>query len=275
MADTSTDKPAPGTSVTRATNEPLFQSPEISLGPWTSYGLVHDPKHLAFVLGRYKFVAKMLQGRERVIGAGHTPQEYAATGLVFDAPAVRKERLIESVRVIRRLVDGETVDFHGEHVRVEGAEVGRSLQDHLPILLGGNGARLLGATGELADIVGLQGLGRTLPDGHQHDVRWTTDHLTAQVEQVHAGAGARVDDIEFNALVQVFNVTDDRNAGLEDACEFVGDLSMADAAVIPYLMIGTVDEIVAHVHRCRDRWGITYFVVRTLDDFAPVLEAFR
>ena len=70
-------------------------------------------------------------------------------------------------------------------------------------------------------------------------------------------------------------MTDDRNAGLEDACEFVGDLSMADAAVIPYLMIGTVDEIVAHVHRCRDRWGITYFVVRTLDDFAPVLEAFR
>ncbi len=49
---------------------------------------------------------------------------------------------------------------------------------------------------------------------------------------------------------------------------------MADAAVIPYLMIGSVDEIVDHIQTCRDRWGITYFVVRSLDDFAPVLDAF-
>ena len=68
MADTSTDNPT--WDMYAATNEPLFQSPEISLGPWTSYGLVHDPKHLAFVLGRYKFVAKMLQGRERVMEVG-------------------------------------------------------------------------------------------------------------------------------------------------------------------------------------------------------------
>jgi 2-polyprenyl-3-methyl-5-hydroxy-6-metoxy-1,4-benzoquinol methylase len=47
-----------------------FAVPEIPLGPWTSYSLMHDPKHLAFVLGRYKFVAKMLQGRERVMEVG-------------------------------------------------------------------------------------------------------------------------------------------------------------------------------------------------------------
>ena len=40
-------------------------------------------------------------------------------------------------------------------------------------------------------------------------------------------------------------------------------------------MIGSIDEIVGHVHACRDRWGITYFVVRALDDFAPILDAFR
>ena len=91
------------------------------------------------------------------LGAGHTPHEYSATGLAFDPPAVRKARLIEGVRVIRRLVDGETVDFEGEHVRVSGAEVGRSTQERLPVLVGGNGARLLGAAGELADIVGLAG----------------------------------------------------------------------------------------------------------------------
>jgi probable F420-dependent oxidoreductase len=208
------------------------------------------------------------------LGAGHTPQEYSATGLPLDTPAARKNRLIESVRVIRRLVDGETVDFDGEHVHIRGAEVGRSVQDRLPILVGGNGARLLGAAGELADIVGLQGLGRTLEDGHTHDVNWSTAHLDNQLDQVRIGAGDRFDGIEFNALAQVVTITDDRDAALAEACEWVGDLSIADAAQIPYLLIGSVDEIVEHIHMCRDRWGISYFVVRALDDFAPILDAF-
>jgi len=49
-----------------------FEQQELTLGPWTSYSLVHDPKHMAFVLARYKFCAKMLDGKERVfeIGSG-------------------------------------------------------------------------------------------------------------------------------------------------------------------------------------------------------------
>ena len=42
----------------------------INLGPWTTYSLIHDPKHMAFVLSRYKFVAKMLQGKGRVLEVG-------------------------------------------------------------------------------------------------------------------------------------------------------------------------------------------------------------
>jgi hypothetical protein len=40
-------------------------------------------------------------------------------------------------------------------------------------------------------------------------------------------------------------------------------------------LIGTVDEIVAHMTTCNERWGINYFAVRELDDFAPVLRALR
>ena len=42
----------------------------IALGPWTSYSLLHDPKHMGFVLARYKFCAKMLDGMGRVIEVG-------------------------------------------------------------------------------------------------------------------------------------------------------------------------------------------------------------
>jgi 2-polyprenyl-3-methyl-5-hydroxy-6-metoxy-1,4-benzoquinol methylase len=47
-----------------------FNCDEISLGPWTSYSLKNDPKHMVFVLSRYKFCAKMLEGKEVVIEVG-------------------------------------------------------------------------------------------------------------------------------------------------------------------------------------------------------------
>jgi alkanesulfonate monooxygenase SsuD/methylene tetrahydromethanopterin reductase-like flavin-dependent oxidoreductase (luciferase family) len=39
------------------------------------------------------------------LGAGHTPSEYAATGIERSAPAERKQRLAESVEIIRDLLD--------------------------------------------------------------------------------------------------------------------------------------------------------------------------
>lgn len=52
-----------------------FETPELSLGPWTSHSLIHDPKHLGFVLARYKFCAKMLEGKKTVmeVGGGDGP----------------------------------------------------------------------------------------------------------------------------------------------------------------------------------------------------------
>jgi len=47
-----------------------FENKEFLLGPWSSYSLVNDPKHLAFVLARYKFCAKMLQGKDLAIEIG-------------------------------------------------------------------------------------------------------------------------------------------------------------------------------------------------------------
>lgn len=49
-----------------------FEHAEIPLGAPSSYSLTHDPKHLVFVLARYKFCAKMLQGFATAmeIGAG-------------------------------------------------------------------------------------------------------------------------------------------------------------------------------------------------------------
>ncbi len=60
-----------------------FETEEARLGPWTSYSLMHDPKHMAFVLARYKFCAKMLSGKDSVLEVG--------CGDAFGTPIVAKE----------------------------------------------------------------------------------------------------------------------------------------------------------------------------------------
>lgn len=47
-----------------------FETQELSIGPWTSWSMIHDARHMAFVLSRYKFVAKMLEGRKYVMEVG-------------------------------------------------------------------------------------------------------------------------------------------------------------------------------------------------------------
>ncbi|HSJ91043.1 MAG TPA: TIGR03621 family F420-dependent LLM class oxidoreductase [Ilumatobacter sp.] len=205
------------------------------------------------------------------LGAGHTPHEFAQCGVEMLPAAGRKRHLMAQVELIRALLDGEMAS--SLPLGVVAASIDRAMQDRLPILVGGNGAALLAHAGAHADIIGLQGLGRTLEDGHRHEVRWATEHLDRQLDQVRHGAGARFDELELNALVQVVEITDDADAAIEALCEQIPTLDPSEVRELPYVLVGTVDEIVAKLHRCRDRWGISYFAVRALEEFAPVVAA--
>lgn len=219
---------------------------------------------------------RLSRGRfELGIGAGHTPQEYTATGIAFDRPRVRKERLMEGVETLRRLLDGNTVTYHGNYIDIEEAMVDRAYQSRMPLLVGGNGAALLAHAGAHADIIGLQGLGRTLPDGQAHEPKWDPAWLDAQIEQVRKGAGERFADLELNALVQVCRITEDTQSFVAEACERIEGLLPEHAAATPYLLFGSVDDIARKLHECRDRWGISYFVVRERRSFADVISALR
>lgn len=82
-------------------------------------------------------------------------------------------------------------------------------------------------------------------------------------------------DVEFNALVQVVTITDDVEVAEDAVLDRVDGLTRSDLRAIPYALIGSVGEIVDKLERCRERWGITYFTVRDLDAFAPVIAACR
>ena len=107
-----------------------------------------------------------------------------------------------------------------------------------------------------ADIVGFTGLGRTLADGHRHAVRFQPAVLDAEVAVVGAAAAGRA--VELNVLVQVVDVTDDREAAAAGWPADIDGLTVADALATPFLALGTHDEIAEHLRQAEARWGIGY-----------------
>jgi probable F420-dependent oxidoreductase len=207
------------------------------------------------------------------IGAGHSHTEYAAIGATFDPPTIRKRRLAEAIEILRRLLDGEEVTHHGDHYSIDGLQTMRSRQEHLPILAGVNGREALAHAACHADIIGLTMLGKTLPDGNQHEVRWQSARLDATIAQI-AGAAAEAGrpTPELNVLVQRLVVTDDREAAAAEIVATVPTLDLADALETPFLLLGTHDQIAAQIVAARQRWGVSYFTVRDLAMFTPVIE---
>jgi probable F420-dependent oxidoreductase len=233
----------------------------------------HDP----VLLARDVLAIDHLSGgrMELGVGAGHSFTEYEAIGAAFDPAPVRKARLAESVELLRRLFDGGAVTHAGEHYRVDGVELGGAAQARLPILVGVNGRAALAHAVEHADVVGLTMLGRTLEDGQRHETRWEADRLDATIAHVRNAARAAGTDPEVQVLVQQVVVTDDRDSVTAEMVRRGVAPTPQDALATPFLAIGTHTEIAAHLHECRERWGISYFSVRDLDAFAPVIDLVR
>ncbi len=208
------------------------------------------------------------------LGAGHTPQEYAATGIERSAPASASSDSPRASRSFVRCSTARSVDHDGEHYRIERAHIDRSTQPASPDPRRAATARRCSPMPEPTPTSSAcrasAERSRTAIVTRSTGARHTTRR---QIEQVRAGADERFDDVAFNALVQIVQITDDREAALETICERVEGLTMADAETTPYLLVGTVEEIVLHMLTCNERWGINYFAVRELDDFEPVLEA--
>lgn len=234
----------------------------------------NDFHHPALLAAEYANLDHLTGGRvELGIGAGHSFTEYTAMGLPFDPPKVRKARLAESIEILRRLLDGETVTYDGEYYHLKDVTTMRALQQPLPIMAGVNGPAALAHAAQHADIIGLMMLGRTLADGQSHEVRWESDRLDSTIAHIHSNSGGRV--VELNALVQRIVVTKDRDGAIDEIVGAIPTLSRGDAAVTPFLALGSHDQMAAHLLRCRERWGISYFSVRSIDDFQPVIERLR
>jgi probable F420-dependent oxidoreductase len=237
--------------------------------------LNNDLRHPVAVAQEAATLDRVSAGRvELGLGAGHSFPEYASIGLAFDPPAVRKARLAEAVEILRPLLDGNQVDHTGTHYRVVDAQTLRPVQARLPVLVGVNGRAALAHAARHADTLALTMLGRTLEDGQHHEMRWEAQRLDATVEHIREAAGDRRPELELHALVQAVVVTDARSRVAEDLGEDLATPS-SDVLTTPFLCLGTHEEMAHHLLTCRARWGISYFTVRDIDAFAPVMALVR
>lgn len=144
---------------------------------------------------------------------------------------------------------------------------------HPPILIGGNGPRLLTLAAKEADIVGLSGITFRRGGADPDLSGWRTRGVDERVRLVREAAGDRYDRLELNALVQRVVVTDDRRQAAEELANRWRQLSPEEILESPYVLIGTVDQLVEDLHARRERWDISSYVIFEpyIDAFAPVV----
>jgi probable F420-dependent oxidoreductase len=192
------------------------------------------------------------------LGAGHAEAEFLAAGLRYPPAGERVDRLAEMVSTVRRLL--------GEHPADDVCLATR--QPRVPLMVGGNGDRVLDIGARHADIVSLVGFRSGTGQHHTDLSHFDWAGLADRVARVRAAAGDRFADLELSILVQAVRQTDERTAevgrmaaAFEQAEELIADS--------PFVMMGSAAQMTEHVLRLRSELGVTY--VTTFEPSAAAL----
>ena len=170
------------------------------------------------------------------LGAGYVKAEFEAAELRFPSARERVDHL------------RHVVEYLGEHV----ADV--------PILIAGNGNRLLTVAAERADVIGLTGGDPTSEGG---------DPLAERIDFVRAAAPDRFDDLELNIAVTAMPIDDTGVPDLSITRRFLPELTDEQLLRTPGVLSGSTAEIADEIRRYRDTYGVTYVIVQQ-----PHAEAF-
>jgi probable F420-dependent oxidoreductase len=242
----------------------------LRVGPLVLNNEFHHPALLA----RAAATLDRLTGGRLVLGlgTGYTQSEHDAIGMLLREPASRVARFEESVIVIRSLLDTGAVEFEGEHHRLAVDDLGiRPTQQHVPLLIGGHGKRVVGIAARHADIFQFTGLTHG-DDGTPTPGGFAIEAVRERSRWLAHEAGDRLADIECSALVQRTHIGEGADEELTSAAERF-DMSVESINETPFVLIGSVEQVVDKLERLRADVGITHFVVRDPEGFAPVAAA--
>jgi probable F420-dependent oxidoreductase len=230
-------------------------------------------------------VALVSNGRfELGIGAGHMKSEYDAAGIAFDDGATRVSRLAEATALIRSLLDDEPIDYTGSYYRMH-ADSGQLMAPpprRVPVLVGGNGTRVLQLAGQIADIVGLAGLTHNRDATRVRLSHFGPEGLENRIAVVRDAAGDRFEQIEINALIQAVVVTDDREKAADELAPTFGTAA-EQLLASPFVLIGTHEQMAEMLAQRQRQFGVSYWTVfdelpgrpSAMPDIAEVIQLLR
>lgn len=241
----------------------------LRIGPLVLNNEFHHPAMLA----RTAATVDRLTGGRLVLGlgTGYSQSEHDAIGLVLREPRSRVDRFEESVIALRSLLDTGAAELDGEHHQIHLGDLGiRPVQERVPLLIGGYGRRVVGIAARHADIFQFTGLTHG-DDGQPTADGFGLEAVRERSQWLTEAAGARANDIERSALVQSIDIGTEASERIEAAAErFEVAPEVIDST--PFVLVGSVGQIVDKLQRLRDDVGISHYVVRDPEGFAPVLE---
>ena len=238
--------------------------------------LDNDYRH-PLVLAKELATLDVLSGGrlEAGIGAGWMRSDYDQSGITFDTPGVRIERLQETLQVLKGLFADGPLTFAGKHYQVQNHNGTPKpvQQPRPPLLVGGGGRRVLRLAAREADIVGVNFV---LAEGVVNTavaVTGSADATAQKIDWIREAAGPRFDALELNITVFFTAVTDDRQAMADRIAGGFG-MSPADVLDSPHVVAGTVDQIVDALQRRREAYGFSYIVFSgdVYEAVAPVVK---
>lgn len=209
------------------------------------------------------------------LGAGWMTTDYEQSGIALDPPAVRVQRMVEGLAVMKGLWANERFTFEGAHYRIADAHglPRPHSSPYPPIVIGGGSRRILTIAGREADIVGVNVDLRAGYVGPEVLAKVGPASWDQRIEWVRAGAGDRFDDLEIQALTFLVSIGRPYREAAAELAPLFG-VAADDLADIPMAMVGTADEICDQLLARRKRWGFSYIVVHEgeIDAFAPVVD---
>ncbi len=191
------------------------------------------------------------------LGTGYIQAEHDTAGLPFGSPRERVDHLRYTVEELGRLLD--------------------AAECRVPLLLGGNGDRVLRLTAQHADIAAFAGA--SLEPGSTTGKLAPVDaaELGERVARYREFATDRTEPAELNLLIQLVAITDDPASALRPLLERRPDLALDQVLDLPVMLVGTLEHITAKLRTLRDRHGFSYLTVLEpyLEAFAPVVAELR
>ncbi|HMC51549.1 MAG TPA: TIGR03621 family F420-dependent LLM class oxidoreductase, partial [Acidimicrobiales bacterium] len=236
--------------------------------------VLNNEFHHTVLLARTAATVDRMTGGRLIlgIGTGYAKREHDAMGLELRSPGPRVERLEESLAVLRSLLGKGSIEMQGRHHQLDIDDLGvRPVQEEVPILVGGHGRRLIQVAARLANIFQFTGLTHG-PDGTPQPGGFAVETITERAGWLTEAAGDRNDMIERSVLVQATHL----GKGLDDAVDRAAKRLGAGRDVVtstPFLLFGSVDQVIDKLQVMRDSLGISHVVIRDPQGFAPVVEA--